>query len=192
MHCDDSGGLCAAEQGVNRWGGERGWYSAERGRSAGREASEHRAVPSSSSQAARRLLPTGSDYSLPAGDDRNGAVQHSTLCAAHPSASGAPGDICVAGDMQHTHRDQVGYGLVFTRRIKGGTPRQTHTHLLQAPKPHRSHPLRQIILKITFITHWWKVKVLSLHRSLLITKNGDFYFIFHFKLNVTKYLFIKY
>lgn len=128
MHCDDSGGLCAAEQGVNRWGGERGWYSAERGRSAGREASEHRAVPSSSSQAARRLLRTGSDYSLPAGDDRNGAVQHSTLCAAHPSASGAPGDICVAGDMQHTHRDQVGYGLVFTRRIKGGTPRQTRTH----------------------------------------------------------------
>lgn len=176
MHCDDSGGLCAAEQGVNRWGAERGWYSAERGRSAGREASEHRAVPSSSSQAARRLLRTGSDYSLPAGDDRNGAVQHSTLCAAHPSASGAPGDICVAGDRQHTHTDQVGYGLVFTRRIKGGPPaKHTHTLVASSKKTHRRHPLRQIILKITFITHWWKVKVLLLHRSLPITKNGDFF-----------------
>lgn len=56
------------------------------------KASERAAVSSSSSsQTTRRLLLTGSDYSLPDGNGTNGAVQHSTRCAAHPLRAGYRG-----------------------------------------------------------------------------------------------------
>lgn len=114
MRCDDPGGLCAADQ-PQRSGSEQMREKEGDTRQKGEEwkgsASERTAVSSSSSQAARRLLQTGSDYSLPGCDGRNGAVQHSTLCAAHPQRAGYRGDICITDEA--AHREREGYALVL-------------------------------------------------------------------------------
>lgn len=50
-----------------------------------------------------QLLRTGSDYCLPGGGGRNGAVQHATLCAAH---------LLRAEQRRHLRsRHRVGYAL---------------------------------------------------------------------------------
>lgn len=103
------------EQGSEQMREKEGDTRQKSGRSGERQSAEQCPLSSSLHRLARRLLQTGSDYSLPGVDGRNGAVQRSTLCAAHPLRARYRGHMRNRGGctLTHTHTHRVGYALVL-------------------------------------------------------------------------------
>lgn len=135
------------EQGSEQMREKEGDTRQKSGRSGERQSAEQCPLSSSLHRLARRLLQTGSDYSLPGVDGRNGAVQRSTLCAAHPLRARYRGHMRNRGGctLTHTHT-RTGWGtrLSFGLKEKGGPPLVAEPkHLIHAPRP-----------RLIFIFYW--------------------------------------